>query len=390
MIKRERGSSLKKRAEIVIIGGGIIGSSIAYYLAFFGGQDILLLDKGSFCNGSTGRCAAGLRQQWGTEMNCVLARESIKLFATLEEDLRYSPGIELKQGGYLILLHNEREVEQAKKNVSLQNKLGIPSDVISPREAREIVKELNMEGIVGATFCPTDGHANPFHVTNAYALAAKELGVVAEYQTEVLAIEERDGSYLLTTNRGELEASIVVNAAGGRSQNVASLLGLSIPAYSERRQILVTEPLDFFLEPMIISFKEHIYCQQTPHGSFLMGMGDPSERPGSSVEPTWAFLKEMTKRATTILPFLRDVRVIRQWAGLYTMTPDAQPILGPVKDLPQFFQAIGFSGHGFMLAPIVGRLMAQSILGFDVEMDISRLDLGRFERKELIEEPSVV
>lgn len=381
---------MKKRVELAIIGGGIIGSSIAYYLASLGGEEILLLDKGSLCNGSTGRCAAGLRQQWGTEMNCILARESIKLFTTLEEDLGYHRGIELKQGGYLILLHSEREIEQAKKNVTLQNSLGIPSLLLSPKEAGEIVPELCTENIVGATFCSTDGHANPFHVTNAYLLAAKNLGVVVKNQTEVITIEERDGFFLLTTNRGEIEASMLVNAAGGYSQRVASLLGLSIPVFSERHQILVTEPLEFFLEPMVLSFKEHIYCQQTPHGSFLMGMGDPDERPGYSVAPTWAFLEEMTKRVTRILPFLKDVRIIRQWAGLYNMTPDAQPILGPVEEYPNFFQAIGFSGHGFMLAPIVGRLMAQAILGLDVDIDMSKLDLGRFTRGELIEEPSVV
>lgn len=381
---------MKRRVEIIIIGGGIIGCSIAYNLALQGAEDIMVLEQDTLCSGSTGRCAAGLRQQWGTEMNCLLARESISLFSTLEEDLAYAPGIELKQGGYLILLHSEAEREQARKNVALQNSLDIPSRLLSPKEAREVVKELHIEEIDSATYCPTDGHANPFHVTEAYARAAKRLGVLFETHTKVERVEERDDSYLLSTEKGEVEASILINAAGGYSQKVASLLGLRLPVYSERHQILVTEPLEFFLEPMVISFREHIYCQQTPHGSFLMGMGDPKESPGYSLEPTWGFLEEMTRRAVGILPFFKDLRVIRQWAGLYNITPDAQPILGPVEGHPQYYQAIGFSGHGFMLAPIVGRLMAQMILDLPLDIDIGGLDLGRFERGELIEEPSVV
>ncbi len=378
------------QAEVVIIGGGVVGCSIAYNLSQLGMDDVVVLEKEFLASGSTGRCGAGIRQQWGTEMNCLLARDSMRIFESMAEDLSYEPGIGLKQSGYLILAHSQREVEQFEKNVSLQNSLDIESSLLTPEEAREIVPHLNIEDLEAATFCPSDGHADPFHVTEAYARAAARQGVKILTFTPARRIEKKGAHYLVETPRGTIEAPVLVNAAGGYSQQVAEMIGIELPVFSERHEILVTEKAPPLQDPMVISFREHIYCQQAPHGSFIMGLGPEDEDPSYNHASSWQFLKEMSDSIARLLPPLKELRVIRQWAGLYNITPDAQPILGGVDGYPGYCQALGFSGHGFMISPMVGRAIAQQITGQRPEIDLERLNLDRFQSGDLILEPSVV
>lgn len=378
-------------ADVVIIGGGISGCSIAYNLAKKGIKNIAVIEKNYLASGATGRCGAGVRQQWGTEMNCKLAKKSIEFFETANEELEYDGDIEFKQGGYLIVSSTEKENEQFKKNVKLQNNLEIPSRFISLKEAKEIVPYLNTDILSGATFCPTDGHLNPFLTTDAYYKAANRLGVKFYTFTEVIGIKTKNNRISgVITNKGEISTNIVVNAAGGRSKLIADMVGLDIPVYSERHQILVTEPVEPTQGPMVMSFSLNIYCQQTPHGSFIMGRGDNNEPRDLRITSSWQFLDEMAKTVTGLLPPLGNLRVIRQWAGLYNITPDKQPILGPVKEIEGFYLAVGFSGHGFMFAPMTGLLLSEQILGENTTIDISMLDKDRFERDELVLEPSVV
>ncbi|HBY57070.1 MAG TPA: FAD-dependent oxidoreductase [Candidatus Atribacteria bacterium] len=379
-----------KNADIVIIGGGVIGCSIAYNLAKLGAEDIVLLEKNTLASGSTGRCGAGIRQQFGTEMNCILARESIKIFENLSEELDYE--IELNQGGYLILAYTEREVNQFKKNVALQQSLGIDSRFITVKEAKEIVPPLNTEGVLAATFCPTDGHADPFKTNFAYAEAAKRLGVKIYTFTEVKEIETKNNRIVaVNTDKGKIFTSIVVNAAGGYSGVIGKMAGLDLPVYSQRHQILITEPVDPLFRPMLMSFSHNFYCQQTPHGSIIMGFGDPNEPKGYDMGSSWQFAREMAQKITAVVPLLKEVSMVRQWAGLYNVSPDAQPILGEHPKMSGFYMAIGFSGHGFMLAPVTSKLIAELILTGRTSLSIEdKLDVGRFERGELILEPSVV
>ncbi len=383
--------SIVNKADVVIIGGGITGCSIAYNLARRGCRNVVVLEKRHLAAGSTGRCGAGVRQQWGTEMNCRLARASVEFFERMNEELEYTRDVEFKQGGYLMLAYTERQLEQFKKNVALQNSLGIPTDLISPEEARRIVPHLNIEGLLGATFCRTDGHANPFHATQAYADAARRLGAKIHTYTEVTGVRVAGGKVrAVTTDKGEIAAPVVVDAAGPYSGLVGRMAGLELPVYAERHQILVTEPVEPMQGPMVISFHHHLYCQQTPHGSFIMGIGDPNEPQSFNIRSSWQFLEEMARQATWLLPVTRHLRVVRQWAGLYNMTQDRQPILGGHPELEGFYMAIGFSGHGFMIAPMTGQLMAEHILGQKTSLPIDRLDVGRFARGELVLEPSVV
>jgi sarcosine oxidase subunit beta len=378
-----------KKADIVIIGGGVVGCSIAYNLAKLGAKNIILLEKNTLSSGATGRCGAGIRQQFGTKMNCILARESIKIFENLSQELEYD--IELNQSGYLILAYTEKEVNQFKKNVALEQSLNIKARFITVEEAKEIVPPLNTEGILAATFCPTDGHANPFKTNFAYAEAAERLGVKIYTFTEVKEIETENHKIVaVNTDKGKVLTPIVVNAAGGYSGIIGKMVGVDIPVYSQRHQILITEPLDPLFRPMLMSFSRNFYCQQTPHGSIIMGFGDPNERKDGDIGSSWQFAREMAQKMTAVLPLLKEVTMIRQWAGLYNMSPDAQPILGEHPQIEGFYMAIGFSGHGFMLAPITSKLIAELILKRKTSLPIDKLDIGRFERGELIIEPSVV
>ncbi len=383
---------MARRAEVAIIGGGIIGCATAYELARLGMTDVIVFEKNYLTAGSTGRCGAGVRQQWGLEMNVRLARGSCKILESLNEDLQYDGDIGFDQGGYLVLAFDDSQMEQFRKNVKLQNSLGTPSRTVSVDEAAEIVPHINTEPLVGATFCPEDGHADPFHTTMAYAEAARRLGVDIRTYTEVTDIEvEGDRIRGVHTDDEEfISCGMVLNAAGPYSGPVAQMAGVEIPVYSERHQILVTEPVNRYQKPMVISFQHGFYCQQTPHGSFILGLGDPSEPKGFNIETSWQFMEHVAHSVLSVLPPLADLRVVRQWSGLYNITPDAQPILGGVPGLQDYYMAVGFSGHGFMVGPMTARLMAQMMTGEDMDMDISMLDLGRFDRGELIHEPSVV
>lgn len=382
---------MKKSAEIVIIGGGIIGTAIAYNLAKKGMKDIVLLEKGFLASGSTGRCGAGVRSQWGTRMNCLLARESVKFYENINEELGYEKDCEFKQGGYLLLATTEKEVNQFKKNIELQNSLDIPSRLITTEEAKEIVPYLNTEGIIAAAFCQKDGHANPFHVVQAFANAAKGLGVEINTFTEVIGIRVEKGKIQgVETSKGYISTGKIVNAAGGYAQVIAQMCGIELPNYAERHQILVTEPVNPILGPMVMSFSMNIYIQQTPHGSIIAGYGDPNEPKDFNINSTWEFPEVMAKKIISLLPLLKDLRVVRQWSGLYELTPDRQPIMGGHPDVEGYYMATGYSGHGFMLGPVTGRLMAEYILGEETFIDISKLDAGRFEREEYVWEPSVV
>jgi sarcosine oxidase subunit beta len=382
---------LREAADAVVIGGGVVGCSIAYNLAKKGYGKVVVLERGFLASGATGRCGAGVRAQWGAKTNCRLAYSSIKMFSQMNEMLETKRDIEFKQGGYLLLAFTENQWRQFQANVTLQNSLGIPSRLLTPKEAREIVPFLNTEGLVGATYCHEDGHCNPFQVTLAYADAARRHGAKIRTYVEATGILTEGGRIRgVLTEEGEISTPITVVAAGGHSADLARMVGVELPIYSERHQILVTEQVEPVLGPMVMSFHHGLYCQQTPDGSFIMGIGDPNELKGYVTTSSWHFLEEMAGKITGLLPPVASLRVVRQWAGLYDISPDAHPILGQAPYVEGFYLACGFSGHGFMIAPMVSRLLAQAICDEEPEIPLESLGLARFGRGELLHEPSVV
>jgi len=380
-----------KSADVVVIGGGVVGCSTAYNLAKLGAGKVVVLEKNYLASGSTGRCGAGMRMQWGTETNCLLSRESVKMLSHLPELLNVDVDIEFTQNGYLMPAYSEKMAEQFKQNLVLQKSLAIPAKWVTPEESLEIVPFLNTKGMLGATYCAEDGHCNPFKVTEAYAQAAKKLQVEIYTNTQVLGIETENGKIVsVHTNQGDIQTDTVVNAAGGYAKEVGRMVGVELPIYPERHEILVTEPVEPTMGPMVMSFYHNLYCQQSPHGSFIMGIGHPNEPEGYDINSSWQFLRDMVERVVEILPPLAGLNIVRQWAGLYDMCPDRTPILGNSPQLQRFYTAAGFSGHGFMISPITGQLMAEMIVGKPTAFPIQMFDAGRFERGELFVEPSVV
>ncbi|MTI81097.1 MAG: FAD-binding oxidoreductase [Firmicutes bacterium] len=382
---------MTRTADAVVIGGGIVGCATAYNLAKKGLKKVVLVEERYLAGGATGRCGAGVRMQWGTEPNCVLSRDSIKIFENLEEELSYHDSIEFKQSGYLLLAYNEKMVEQFHKNLGLQHKLDIPSRWVTPEECQDLVPHISLQGLHGGTFCHKDGHCNPFKATDAYAKAAQRLGVeILTYTKVTNLLQDRDKISGVETTAGIIETPLVIGCAGAHTMELGRMVGVELPIYPERHQILVTEPVAEKQGPMIMSFYHGIYCQQVPHGGFVMGLGDPNEVKDYDEDSSWQFMHEMAAKITFILPALKDLNVVRQWGGLYDLTPDKTQILGAIPEVPGFYVAAGFSGHGFMIAPVVGELMADVMLGEQPKYPIDMYGVKRFESGELYVEPSVV
>lgn len=381
---------MKTNFDAIIIGGGILGVSTAYELAKAGMKNICVLEKRYLASGSTGRCGGGFRQQWSTEGNTRLAMDSVKKLEGIDEELGYKT--EFYQGGYLILAHTEEEEKQFEKNVKMQQKLGLGVEFVGPDEAKKVVPFLNEKIVRKATWCPTDGHINPFLLTQAYANAAKRLGAEIHLWTNVTGIMKKSNSYFILTEGGETyETPQLICCAGAFSKEIGNMLGVNIPVDPYRHEILVTEPVERLWDPMVISFNVGLYARQEMSGGIVMGMGDPNEPVGTYVGSSMHFMYEMSKRFTTIFPKLDSLRIVRQWAGLYEMTADALPILGGMDELENFHLACGFSGHGLMLAPAVSELMAKQIIKGEESEVINNLNIKRlYNLKDTNLEKSVV
>lgn len=381
---------IEKKADVVIIGGGINGCSLAYQLAKRN-IDVVLCEKRYFGAGATGRCGAGIRQQWSTRENTELAIKSVHIFEQLEQELGQEIG--LRQGGYLIAVHDEKEMKKAEKNVEMQKMLGLDVKILTPDEILDVVPILNIKGMhaIGATFCPTDGHADPFKTTFAYANAAMKYGAHLYKFTEVLGISKKNKKIVsVLTDKGKIKTNVVVNAAGGWSKQIAEMVGIKLPNKPFRKEILVTERVKPMFKAMVISFKDGIYFSQQDEGQILGGIPIPNERSGYLTSPTFEFLQHMAKTLTRYAPPLKYVKVIRQWTGYYDVTPDARPILGEVDGLKGFIQCNGFSGHGFMLSPMVTKLLTEYISDGKTSEILENLNLRRFKGKKLVKEVSVV
>jgi len=382
---------MTKTADIVIIGGGISGVSIGYFLMKHGAKNVIILERDYLAAGATGRCGAGIRQQWGTELNCLMTKFSCEFFENAVDELEYNGDIEFHQGGYLFLIDDPDELAQVKKNVALQNSLGINTQLLTPTQAKDIAPILNTDILLGAAFHQKDGHLNPFHTTQAFAQAFQRLGGTIHTGVTVTGIGMDNGHITgVDTTAGHIATNTIVCAAGGYSQQIAAMAGVDIPLHSERRNILVTEPVERLLNPMLMGFSLNFYCQQTPHGSFIMGRACEEQPRDLRITSDSSFPTAMAQTITKIAPPLAKLRMLRQWAGLYNMSPDRHPIYGQIPGAAGLYLAAGYSGHGFMLAPFTGQSMAEIILGLTPTLPWQCLGFERFETGDLLLETAVV
>ena len=379
------------QAQIIIIGGGVMGASTAYHLARRGVTDIVLLEKQEFWGmGATGKCAGGIRYQFSTEINVRLSQLSLPMLDRFEDEL--GQAIDLRKCGYLFLLTNDRDVETFRYNVAMQRGLGVPTQWLDGDEVRRRVPLLAADDVIAGTYCAEDGLADPNGVVVGYVNGAKRLGVTALTDTPVTGIDVANGRIRsVHTPQGTIACETVVNAAGPWSAVVSDMAGVPLPVTPVRRQMLTTTPLpalpvDF---PFVVDFAQSLYFHREGEG-LLTGQSNPDQAPGfdETVDREWEWTH--LENAIARLPLLEEAGLAARWAGLYEVTPDAHPIFGATP-VDGYYVVTGFSGHGFMHGPAAGLLMAEIILdGQATTLDISSLDYARFADGRLIKEYNVI
>jgi sarcosine oxidase, subunit beta len=389
-----------RRAEVVVLGGGVMGLSIAYQLAKRGVKDILVVERSYLCSGASGRNGGGVRAQWSSEANIKLMLESIRMCRDFASEMKIN--IWFRQGGYLFLARTEEKRRALEQSVALQNEQGLPTRMLSPQEAKLVVPELSTEGVVAASFNPKDGVVFPWPFVWGFAKGAEKYGVTLSTFTELTSFETRGAAieavYLapvdtLGKRTGEperVETRCVINACGAWSPEVARKLGIELPNHPHRHEICSTEPLKPWLGPLVADLSNGLYFSQSTRGEIVGGITQDPVPEGINQESSWNFLADYASALTRTMPVLGQVRVLRQWAGCYDLTPDANPILGWVDEVEGFYQASGFMGHGFMMAPIIGKRIAEHLVTKKTPEMFDRWNLRRFKEGKLLSEAMII
>jgi sarcosine oxidase subunit beta len=381
---------MRRTADVVIVGGGIIGASIAYHLTKKGVRDVLVLERDRLGSGSTGKNAGGIRLQFSSEINVKLSRWSLPHIERFKDEIGTDP--HFHQVGYLFLITEDRDVAPFERSLAMWSRLDVPVRRVTAAEAKALFKHARTDDVRFGTFCAKDGYADPSSMLNGYVARAREAGVTFAEDAAVTAISCRNGPVAaVRTTSDEIEARTVVNAAGPWAAQVAKLAGIELPIEPLRRHIFVTEPVPGLEEdfPLTIEFASGLYAHRES-GGVLLGMADPNEKPGFDDSVNQDFMPTVVERALTRFPVLERTSIKTGWAGLYEDTPDKHPILGKVDGVEGFINAAGFSGHGIMHAPATGELIAELIVDGRTSLDISALSFSRFKTGQLVREHNVI
>lgn len=378
-------------AEAVIIGAGIMGCSIAYHLAERGVRDVVVLERDQIGRGATADAAGGIRLQFSTETNIRLSQISLEYWEQFEE--RFGVGINLRQQGYLFLLTSDEEVAVFQRNLALQQSLGVPVRWVTPDDIRELNPAVVVDDVIGGTFCPRDGWADTSTSTLGFAQAARRLGVQIIEDAPVTGVDVDSGRVTgVRSGDSRIATPLVICCAGPQTNAAGKLAGLDLPVYPYRRMSFITEPFDRIepTVPMTIEFARSLYFHPESHG-FLFGMSNKDEPSSENkvVDDDWmaTTVEALVERA----PVFEHASVLRGWAGFYEVTPDDNPLVGRVPDLDGFMVAAGFSGHGFMQGPAIGRVVAEMIVDGDSRtIDVSAFRPSRFQEGELAQEHNVI
>ncbi|WP_423746229.1 FAD-binding oxidoreductase (plasmid) [Haladaptatus sp. SPP-AMP-3] len=379
--------------RVVVVGGGIVGCSSAYYLSERG-ADVVLCERSNIGAGSTERSAGGIRAQFSTPVNVALSRASMRVWDRFEEE--FDADIALRRSGYLFLVRDEDSGDELAETVAMQNEQGVPSELLTPEEAREVCPGLRADLFRAATYSPNDGFADPHLALQAFAARAREVGTDVRTGVEVTdVLGDAGGVTGVETTDGTVDADFVVNAAGPWASSVAEMAGLDLPISPERRQMAVVNPETPVAEsvPLTIDLDTGSYFRPEREGAALVGGhfgGDTTADPNAFDQTTdldWT-IEAVEKASDWTTYFGPESRIRRGWAGLYAVTPDHHPIIE--ETVPGFVNAVGFSGHGFQHAPATGQLVTELV--FDGEpslVDVSGLDADRFEEGRTVDERNV-
>ncbi len=380
---------LPKSASVVIIGGGVMGTSAAFHLAE-AGADVVLVERAELGSGSTSRAAGGVRAQFSDALNIQIAQRSLEAF----NNFGTRPGwdIDLKRSGYLFVLSRDADVAEFEAGVALQNAYGVPSRMLSADDARALCPLLAGEDILAGSFSADDGHATPEAVVQGYAFAARSLGAHLRVGCEVTGIEtERDQITAVRTSHGSIATNVVICTAGAWSRACGEMAGVALPVTPLRRQILFTEPMAGLPPdlPFTIDFASSFYFHREGPG-LLLGMSHAGEEPGFASETTDDWVPDLLAVASRRAPRIAEAGIKGGWAGLYEVTPDHNAIIGESERVGRFLYATGFSGHGFLQGPAVGEILRDLVLGRSPFVDVEPLSVNRFSDAMLRPEYNIV
>jgi sarcosine oxidase subunit beta len=384
---------LPARARVVVIGGGAMGTSIAFHLAEAGVPDVLLLEKGALGSGSTCRAAGGVRAQFSDPVNIALGLRGLAAFERFAE--RPGQAIDLHQPGYLFLLSDATAVADFERAVDLQNSLGVASRMLSVDEAVALSPIVSPDGLLAAAYHSRDGYCSPESVVLGYATGARRHGAAIRTGVRVVGIRTDGGTITgVVTDQGEVRADTVICAAGAWSREVGAWAGVDLPVTPLRRQILITEPLPAGLVPegplpMTIDAATTFYVHREGP-ALLMGMSYRGEEPGFRLDYSEDWLPDLTEAIGRRAPALLDVGIAHRWVGLYEVTPDHNALVGEAADVGRFLYATGFSGHGFLQAPAIGEVVRDLYLGREPFVDVRPFDAARFGAGDLRPEVAIV
>jgi sarcosine oxidase subunit beta len=377
---------LPAEVDLAIVGGGIMGLGLAYHLAALAEDrpakpTIAVIERSYLVSGASGRNGGGVRMQWGDAGNVQLMMESIELCKDLAQEL----GINLwfRQGGYLFLARSEAGERRLQRNAELHAEVGAPTRLLTPAEAQAIVPQLDVSEVRLATFNPEDGVVFPWAFVWGYAARAVRRGVLVRTHTTVEHIEPTARGFQLRLSTGEtLRAARVVNATGAWSGQLNSQLGIDLPNRPHRHEILSSEPLKPFLDPLVVDLSTGLYFSQSTRGELVTGISLPDAPDGSdeslTLHSSLRFLVHLSRTLTQLMPVTRAMKVLRQWVGPYDVSPDGDAIVGPSPGHPELIQVCGFTGHGFMMAPAVSRLLARWLLDGTAHPMLQRWSPARF------------
>jgi sarcosine oxidase subunit beta len=375
---------MNQAADVIVIGGGIIGLSAAFHLSKRG-QKVLLLEKKYPGSGSTGRCIGGIRQQFSTPGAIRLMQESVRQFRQMKEEFGFS--VEYFEGGYLFLAHDSQRFETFKAILPLQKSLGLAVEILNVAECLKIAPQLNPEGLLGGVFSPEDGQAYPFKVIEGYIQEIKNLHSQVRFFSEVNEIIVQNHAVVgVKTVNGEIfHAQAILNAAGPWAQEVGQMAGLKLPIAPEEHEAFITDRVPPLFATMVVDYRtDGCYFYQRSNGQIIGCYSPVPNKPGIITESSLEFLVEMSKRTVRLVPELATARVIRHWGGCYSMTPDGSPFIDKTE-IKGFFVANGMCGHGFMFAPAIGRYISEIMLDNRYPFDWSEFHMERdFSQQELL------